>query len=121
MIDILKRDEVQVLRRAGHVWKEIAPLGGGSVRPVRRIVAETDNTAIDDGARTGASTGRSTIEGRGVPRRAHGGAQRGADAALGGIAPSRVNLGTRRSAIEALAQTLRIRNVTRLVRSLAGG
>ena len=38
MIDMLKRHEVQVLRRAGHTWKEIAGLSGVSVRtrPPRR-------------------------------------------------------------------------------------
>ena len=50
MIDMLKRHEVQVLRRAGHTWKEIAALSGVSVRTVRRIAAETDITTIDNGA-----------------------------------------------------------------------
>jgi transposase len=39
---------VQVLRRAGHTWKEIAVLSGVSVRTVRRIAAETDITTIDN-------------------------------------------------------------------------
>ena len=43
MIEMLKRHEVQVLRRAGHTWKEIAALSGVSVRTVRRIAAETDD------------------------------------------------------------------------------
>jgi transposase len=50
MIDMLKRHEVQVLRRAGHTWKEIAALSGISVRTVRRIAAETDITTIDNAA-----------------------------------------------------------------------
>jgi transposase len=50
MIDMLKRHEVQVLRRAGHTWKEIAALSGVSVRTVRRIAAETDITTIDNAA-----------------------------------------------------------------------
>jgi hypothetical protein len=50
MIDMLKRHEVQVLRRAGHTWKEIVALSGVSVRTVRRITAETDITTIDNGA-----------------------------------------------------------------------
>jgi hypothetical protein len=28
MIDMLKRHEIQVLRRAGHTWSEIATLSG---------------------------------------------------------------------------------------------
>ena len=48
MIDMLKRHEVQVLRRAGHTWKDIAALSGVSVRTVRRIAAETDITTIDN-------------------------------------------------------------------------
>jgi uncharacterized protein YerC len=39
MIDILKRHQVQVLRRAGHTWKEIAALSGVSVRTARRVAA----------------------------------------------------------------------------------
>jgi transposase len=50
MIDMLKRHEVQVLRRAGHTWKEIAALSGVSVRRVRRIAAETDITTTDNAA-----------------------------------------------------------------------
>jgi transposase len=50
MIDMLKRHEVQVLRRAGHTWKEIAALSGVSVRTVRRIAAEIEVTTIDNGA-----------------------------------------------------------------------
>ena len=47
---MLKRHEVQVLRRAGHTWKEIAALSGVSVRTVRRIAAETEITTIDNAA-----------------------------------------------------------------------
>ena len=50
MIERLKRHEVQVLRRAGHTWKEIAALSGVSVRTVRRIAAETEITTIDNAA-----------------------------------------------------------------------
>ena len=42
MIDMLKRHEVQVLRRAAHTWKEIPALSGVSVRTVRRIAAESE-------------------------------------------------------------------------------
>jgi predicted transcriptional regulator len=47
---MLKRHEVQVLRRVGHTWKEIAALSGVSVRTVRRIAAEAAITAIDNAA-----------------------------------------------------------------------
>ncbi len=47
---MLKRHEIQVLRRAGHTWKEIAALSGVSIGTVRRVAAEgrvdtVDNTA----------------------------------------------------------------------------
>ena len=35
---MLKRHEVQVLRRAGHTWKEIAGLSGVSIRTLRRAI-----------------------------------------------------------------------------------
>lgn len=50
MIDMLKRHEIQVLRRAGHTWKEIAALSGASVRTVRRVAAEGAVTTIDNAA-----------------------------------------------------------------------
>jgi predicted transcriptional regulator len=50
MIEMLKRHEVQVRRRAGHTWKEIAALSGVSVRTVRRIAAESEVTTIENGA-----------------------------------------------------------------------
>jgi transposase len=50
MIEMLKRHEIQVLRRAGHTWKEVAALSGVSARTVRRIAAETAVTTIDNAA-----------------------------------------------------------------------
>lgn len=50
MIEMLKRHEIQVLRRAGHTWKEVATLSGVSVRTVRRIAAETEVTTVDNAA-----------------------------------------------------------------------
>ena len=47
---MLKRHEIQVLRRAGHTWKEIAALSGVSVRTVRRIAAEAAVTTVDNAA-----------------------------------------------------------------------
>jgi hypothetical protein len=48
MIEMLKRHEIQVLRRAGHTWKEIAGLSGVSVRTVRRVAAENAVTTVDN-------------------------------------------------------------------------
>jgi Homeodomain-like domain len=50
MIEMLKRHEIQVLRRAGHTWKEIAALSGVSGRTVRRVAAEAPVTAVDNAA-----------------------------------------------------------------------
>lgn len=50
MIDMLKRHEIQVLRRAGHTWREVAELTGISVRSAQRIAAEAAVTAIDNAA-----------------------------------------------------------------------
>ena len=43
---MLKRHEMQVLRRAGHTWAEVAALSGVSVGTARRVAAEA---AVDDG------------------------------------------------------------------------
>jgi transposase len=50
MIDMLKRHEIQVLRKAGHTWMEIAGLSGASIRTVRRIAKEAEVTAVDNAA-----------------------------------------------------------------------
>jgi hypothetical protein len=47
MIEMLKRHEVQVLRRAGHTWKAIAALSGLSTRAV---AAEAAIATIDSAA-----------------------------------------------------------------------
>jgi hypothetical protein len=47
MIDIFKRHQVQVPRRAGHTWKDIAALRGVAVRTARRIAVETDVSKFD--------------------------------------------------------------------------
>jgi len=59
---MLKRHEIQVLRRAGHTWKEVAAFSGVSVRTVRRIAAETEVTTVD------SATERARRQGGG-PRR----------------------------------------------------
>jgi transposase len=118
MIDMLKRHEVQVLRRAGHTWKEIAALSGVSVRTVRRIAAEIEVTTIDNGAERA---------------RRHVGRPSKADAFRDVLVQALTEEPSLRSvellhrarqagytggksAVYALAQTLRIRVVTPLVR-----
>ena len=49
MIDMLKRHEIQVLRRAGHSQVDVARLTGASLGSVRRVVAEADVVQIDSG------------------------------------------------------------------------
>ncbi len=58
MIDMLKRHEIQVLRRAGHSQEDVADLAGVSVRSVRRVegeksVGDADNQAERDRRRIG--------------------------------------------------------------------
>lgn len=50
MIDMLKRHEIQVLRRAGHTWMEVAALSGVSVRTARRVAEEAEVTTVDNAA-----------------------------------------------------------------------
>ncbi len=50
MIDMLKRHEVQVLRKAGHTWKDVAALTGVSVGTARRVAAEGAVASVDNGA-----------------------------------------------------------------------
>jgi len=49
MIDMLKRHEIQVLRRAGHSLDEVAGLAGVSRRSVVRVEAETAVKHVDNG------------------------------------------------------------------------
>jgi transposase len=59
MIDMLKRHEVQVLRRAGHGLKEVAKLPGVSQSSVQRIEGEAPVVALDVAAeRTRRRVGR---------------------------------------------------------------
>jgi len=48
MIDMLKRHEIQVLRRAEHTWSEIATLSGVSEKTARRIAAEDPVSSVDN-------------------------------------------------------------------------
>jgi hypothetical protein len=50
MIDMLKRHEIQVLRRAGHTLTAVAQLSGVSVRTVQRVVEEDAITTVDNAA-----------------------------------------------------------------------
>ena len=50
MIDMLKRHEIQVLRRADHTWNEIATLTGVSVSTAQRVAAENAVTTVDNAA-----------------------------------------------------------------------
>ena len=50
MIELLKRHEIQVLRRAGHKLREVAKLAGVSVRSVQRVEAESAVSHVDTAA-----------------------------------------------------------------------
>ena len=50
MIEMLKRHEIQVLRRAGHTWDQVAVLTGVSVGTARRVAAEPGVTTVDNAA-----------------------------------------------------------------------
>jgi transposase len=63
MIDMLKRHEIQVLRRAGHSQIEVATLAGVSRRSVQRVDTEAAVTAIDAG-------GERAVRGIGRPAKA---------------------------------------------------
>ena len=118
MIEMLKRHEVQVLRRAGHTWKQIAALSGVSVRTVRRIAAESAITTIDN-------TAERARRGVGRPSRAEAYRAVLVQALTEEPTVRTVELLHRarqagytggKSAVYALAQTLRTRVVTPLVR-----
>ena len=118
MIEMLKRHEVQVLRRAGHTWKEIAALSGVSVRTVRRTAAEADITTIDNAAeRARRQVGRPSKadEYRDVLVQALTEAPMLRSVELLHRARQAGYTGGK-SAIYALAQTLRVHVVTPLVR-----
>jgi transposase len=50
MIDMLKRHEIQVLRRAGHTQDDVAELAGVSVRSIRRVEGEIEVSHVDNEA-----------------------------------------------------------------------
>ena len=68
MIDMVKRHEIQVLRRAGHEQAEIAKLVGVSVRSVRRVEGEDAVITFDvEAERCRRRVGGSAVEGGAVP------------------------------------------------------
>ena len=121
---MLKRHEIQVLRRAEHRWSEIAALSGVSEKTARRIAAETAVTSVDNAAeRVRRQVGR--------PSKAEGYRDVVVQALTEAPSLRSVELLHRarlagstggKSALYALAQALRVRTVTPLVRfeGLAG-
>jgi transposase len=124
MIDMLKRHEIQVLRRAMHTWSEIAALSGVSEKTARRIAAENPITSVDNAAeRARRQVGR--------PSKADSYREVLVQALTEDPGLRSVELQHRarqagytggKSAVYALVQTLRVRTVTPLVRfeGLAG-
>jgi transposase len=118
MIDMLKRHEIQVLRRAAHTWSEIAALSGVSEKTARRIAAEHHVTSVDNAAeRARRQVGR--------PSKADAYREILVQALTEDPALRSVELLHRarqagytggKSALYTLAQTLRVRVVTPLVR-----
>jgi transposase len=124
MIDMLKRHEIQVLRRADHTWSEIAALSGVSEKTARRIAAEVPVISVDNaeerarrhvGRPSKAEAYREVL----VQALAEDPGLRSVEllhrARLAGYTGGK-------SAVYALAQTLRVRAVASLVRfeGLAG-
>jgi transposase len=50
VLPLLKRHEIQVLRRAGHTQADVARLAGVSIKTVRRVEQEEAVTSVDDRA-----------------------------------------------------------------------
>ena len=121
---MLKRHEVQVLRKAGHTWAEVAALSGVSVGTARRVAAEEAVETTDNAAeRARRAIGR--------PSKAEAYREVLVQALAEDATLRSVELLHRarqagytggKSAVYALAQTLRARTVTPLVRfeGLAG-
>jgi transposase len=118
MIDMLKRHEIQVLRRAEHTWSEIATLSGVSEKTARRIALENAVTTVDNAAeRARRHVGRpSKVEAyREVLVEALT-----ADPSLRSVEllhrARQAGYTGGKSAVYALAQTLRVRTITPMVR-----
>jgi transposase len=115
---MLKRHEIQVLRRAGHTWAQVAELAGVSVGTARRVAAEDGVTTVDNAAeRARRQIGRPSKADayRGVLEKAL--TEQPAVKSIELLHRARLAGYTGgKSAIYALAQTLRVRTVTPLVR-----
>jgi transposase len=115
MIDMLKRHEIQVLRRADPTWSEIAALSGVSEKTARRIAAEDPVATVDNAA----ERARRQV-GRPSKAEAYREVLVQADPSLRSVELlHRARLAGYtggKSAVYALAQTLRVRAVTPLVR-----
>jgi transposase len=118
MIDMLKRHEIQVLRRAGHTWAQVAELTGVSVGTARRVAVEDGVTTVDNeaerarrqiGRPSKADAYREVLEKALTEQPAVKSVELLHRARLAGYTGGK-------SAIYALAQTLRVRTVTPLVR-----
>ena len=115
---MLKRHEIQVLRRAEHTWSDIAVLSGVSEKTARRIAAEDPVITVDNaGERARRQVGR--------PSKAEAYREVLVQALTEDAGLRSVELLHRarlagytggKSAVYALAQTLRTRVVTPLVR-----
>jgi transposase len=118
MFEMLKRHEIQVLRRAGHTWAQVAELTGVSIGTARRVAAEDGVTTVDNAAeRARRQIGR--------PSKAEAYREVLMQALVAEPTLKSVELLHRarlagytggKSAVYALAQTLRVRTVTPLVR-----
>ena len=64
MIDMLKRHEIQVLRRAGHSLDEVAELAGVSRRSVVRVEDEEAVGQVDNAAAAGPARGSAGLRRR---------------------------------------------------------
>ena len=63
---MLKRHEIQVLRRAGHTWAQVAQLAGVSIGTARCVAAEDRVTTVDNTAARERRQIERPIEGRRV-------------------------------------------------------
>jgi transposase len=118
MIEMLKRHEIQVLRRAGHTWTQVAELTGVSVGTARRVAVEARVAAVDNAA----ERARRQI-GRPSKAEAFREVLVGALGEEPGLKSVELLHRARlagytggKSAVYALAQTLRVQTVTPLVR-----
>ncbi len=106
---MLKRHEIQVLRRAGHTWRRSPRSSGVSIRTVRRVAAEAAVTTVDNEAERARRQVGGPSKAEAYRDGLRAGADRGCDAAIGGVAAPGAPSGYAggKSAVYALVQTLR--------------